>query len=56
MAKRTKISRHDNCNFIVKIYNNVIFIIKFLKVKKIFEKIPDYCLEDKSESSNINIF
>lgn len=40
----------------VKTYNNIIFIIKFLIVEKTFEKIIDYGLRDNSKITNTNLF
>lgn len=41
---------------IIKIYNNIIFIIKFLVFKKIFKEILGYNLKDNNKSINIDLF
>lgn len=40
----------------VKIYNNIIFIIKLLIAEKIFKKILSYSLKNNNKSINIDLF
>lgn len=57
MIQIIKATNYRNWYFVIEIYNNITFIIKFLKViKEIFEKILGYSLKDDGKSINTNLF
>lgn len=56
MAWVTGATKYRNWYTVVDIYNNVIFVIKLLIAKKIFEEILDYSLRDNNENIYIDLF
>lgn len=52
----TKVTIHRNWHVVIKIYNNVIFVIKLLITKKMFEKTLDCVLKDNTKITNIDLF
>lgn len=51
-----RITKYKNEYIIIEIYNNIIFMIKFLVTIKIFDKIPNCNLENNNKSTNIDLF
>lgn len=49
MTRVTKIIKYRKRYAIVKIYNNIIFVVKLLRVEKVLKKILSYSLEDNGK-------
>ena len=52
----TKVIRYRNQHAVIKIYNYVIFVVKFLITEKIFKQIFIYDLRDNGKTPNTNLF
>lgn len=50
------ITKYKNWYIMIKIYNNITFVVKFLVVKKVFKEMLNYSLEDNSKILNITLF
>ena len=52
----TSATRHRNWHVIVEIYNNVIFVVKFLIAEKAFKEILSSDLGDHGKTLYIDLF
>lgn len=52
----TKATKYRIQHAMIKIYNNVTFVIKLLVVEKTFEKILDHGSENNGKSTNMDLF
>lgn len=50
------ITKYKNCHVLVKIYNNVTFMVKLLVNKKAFEEILGYSSGNNAKNTNMNLF
>lgn len=52
----TKATKYENWHVIIEKYNNVIFIVKFLIVEKVFKEILGCGLENNDKTKNMDLF
>ncbi len=49
-------TKHKNQHAIIKIYNDIIFMVKFFVAKKVFEKTLGCDSKDNVENTNTDLF